>query len=92
MAVVGIGHCPGITKLWPVQQKQFIAEIMKIPPRSLSSKMVALSFKLSLIGLGGYLIYKYVPVPTGVKNHVHLFIEKVAGGVKTPNLKLLFST
>ncbi|ERL93200.1 traB domain-containing protein [Dendroctonus ponderosae] len=83
VAVIGIGHSPGIIKLWPVEQKQFIAEIMKIPPRSLSSKIVALSFKLSLIGLGGYLIYKYVPVPKVAKSHLHLFIEKVAPKLQT---------
>lgn len=82
VGVLGIGHVPGVTKLWPNEQKGFIADIMKIPPPSLSSKMIKLGFRISLLTFGGYLVYRLVPVPKFLKENAHLFVHKVLSNVK----------
>lgn len=62
VGVVGIGHVPGILKLWPKQQAQYISDIVTVPPPTMCSKVVRVCFKLSILSFGGYLIYRYVPV------------------------------
>lgn len=62
VGVVGIGHVPGILKLWPKQQAQYISDIVTVPPPTVCSKVVRVCFKLSILSFGGYLIYRYVPV------------------------------
>lgn len=69
VGVVGIGHVPGIVKLWPHSQTN-VEAIMKIPPPTLTSKLIKVSFKLSFISLSGYLIYKYVPGTKSLTNSV----------------------
>jgi pheromone shutdown protein TraB len=82
VGVVGIGHVPGIIKLWPKDQKPFIAEIMSIPPPSLTSKVVRLTLRISLLTFGGYLVYRFVPVPKMLKENVHLVFHKLLTNVK----------
>lgn len=81
VGVVGIGHTPGIIRLWPVDQESFIPNIMAVPPPSLSSKIVKLSFRIGLLGLGGYIIYKVIPFPVGFKENVQAFIQKAGSNV-----------
>ncbi|KAJ8976884.1 hypothetical protein NQ317_016483 [Molorchus minor] len=76
VGVVGIGHVPGITRLWPHDQKTYLKDIVTVPPPSLTSKFIRYSYKVSLLAFGGYLIYRYVPVPKIVKEHVHVFVQK----------------
>jgi hypothetical protein len=73
---------PGIIKLWPKDQKPFIAEIMSIPPPSLTSKVVRLTLRISLLTFGGYLVYRFVPVPKMLKENVHLVFHKLLTNVK----------
>ncbi|XP_044266692.1 traB domain-containing protein [Tribolium madens] len=82
VGVVGIGHVPGITKLWPKDQKPFIAEILQVPPPSLTSKVVRLTFRVSLLTFGGYLVYKFVPVPKMLKENSHLVMQHILTSVK----------
>ena len=81
VGVVGIGHVPGITKLWPKDQKPYIAEILKIPPASLTSKVVRMSFRITLLTLGGYLVYRFVPVPKMLKENAQPFIHNLLASV-----------
>ncbi|KAF7279775.1 traB domain-containing protein [Rhynchophorus ferrugineus] len=80
VGVVGIGHVAGITRLWPEDQIHRVTDIMTIPPQSMTSKIMRFTFKVSLIGLGGYLVYRLVP--TNVKTHSSIFMEKVICGLK----------
>lgn len=70
VGVVGIGHVPGIVKLWPAIQAPSIPFIMSIPPPTLTSKIVKVTFKLSLISFGGLLIYRYVPASRSITHSV----------------------
>lgn len=79
---MGIGHVPGIMKLWPNDQKPFIAAILKVPPPSLTSKVVRLTFRVTLLTFGGYLVYKFVPVPKMLKENSHLVIQRILMSVK----------
>ncbi|XP_050315071.1 traB domain-containing protein-like [Anthonomus grandis grandis] len=80
VGVVGIGHMPGIIKLWPEEQRRFIPGIMVVPPPTMTSKIVKFSFKLSLFGLGVYVIYRYVPVPKVLRENAML--QSVVSNVK----------
>ncbi|RZC37929.1 traB domain-containing protein [Asbolus verrucosus] len=82
VGVVGIGHVPGITKLWPKDQKALIGEILKVPPPSLTSKVVRLTFRISLLTFGGYLVYRFVPVPKMLKENAHVVVHKMLSSVK----------
>lgn len=82
VGVVGIGHTPGIIKLWPEEQRQYVSDIMTIPPPSLTSKILKFSFKISLLGFGGYIIYRFVPVPKVLREHVHLVVQKAVSTVR----------
>ncbi|CAH0557567.1 unnamed protein product [Brassicogethes aeneus] len=82
VGVVGIGHTPGIIKLWPKDQQGNIAEIMEIPPPSLTSVVVSYTYKMSMLTLGGYLIYRYVPIPKMVKSNVEAAVHKMISNIK----------
>lgn len=83
VGVVGIGHVVGISKLWPIDQRPYLADILIVPPPSLSSKIFRITFRLSLLSLGGYLVYRYVPVPKIVKETSTSFIEKLVSNFKS---------
>ncbi|XP_072394270.1 traB domain-containing protein-like [Diabrotica undecimpunctata] len=85
VGVVGIGHAAGITKLWPHSQEEYVAPIIKIPPPSLTSKVIRQTYKISVLVLGGYLIYKYVPVPKFLKENAHVFAQKVLTSIRAEN-------
>ncbi|XP_023015353.1 traB domain-containing protein [Leptinotarsa decemlineata] len=82
VGVVGIGHVPGIIKLWPHSQEKFVKSIITIPPPSVTSKVIKYSFKLSILIFGGYLIYRYIPVPRSFRENVHTFAHKLMSGVR----------
>ncbi|KAJ8918431.1 hypothetical protein NQ315_008128 [Exocentrus adspersus] len=83
VGVVGMGHVAGITRLWPQEQRPFVKDIITIPPPSVTSRVVKYSFKISLLTFGGYLIYRYVPVPRFLRENVHMIVQKVINNVKT---------
>lgn len=83
VGVVGIGHVPGITRLWPEDQKPFLKDIITVPPPSITSRVIKYSFKISLLAFGGFLVYKYVPMPGFLRENVHVIVQKVISNVKT---------
>ncbi|XP_022914103.2 traB domain-containing protein [Onthophagus taurus] len=82
VAVVGIGHAIGISKLWPIDQRSKIKEILTVPPPSMSTKIIKMSFKLSMMTLACYLAYKYVPVPKSLRDISNQAFQKVATRIK----------
>ncbi|PAV63844.1 hypothetical protein WR25_03252 [Diploscapter pachys] len=56
VAVVGIGHTPGIVSRWNEQQD--ISQLIRIPERSFASKAVGLTFRAAFWGGIGYLLYR----------------------------------
>lgn len=86
VGVVGIGHVVGITKLWPVNQHSHLKDILTIPPPSLSSRVIKLTFRISLFTLGGYLIYRYVPVPKALKTTCENIMQQLLVNVRQINV------
>ncbi|XP_074097212.1 traB domain-containing protein [Cotesia typhae] len=64
VGVVGIGHMPGIIKYWGKVQSSEILPLMEIPPQSLSSKILRVTFKVSVVGAIIYVGYKFIPMPS----------------------------
>lgn len=83
VGVVGMGHVPGITRLWPTPQQPYIKDILTVPPPSTSSIVIKYTFKMSILAFGGYLVYKYVPVPKVFSENMHLIAHKIVTNVKT---------
>lgn len=81
VGVVGMGHIPGIIKRFPEVQTPYIPEIMTIPPQSLTSKIVRVSFRLSLLAFGGILIYRYVPGTKGITHSIINSCQNVANNI-----------
>ena len=63
VGVVGLGHSVGINRLWSVDQYPFLADILTVPPPSLSSKIIKFTLKVSLLTVGGFVVYRFVPMP-----------------------------
>lgn len=82
VGVVGLGHVPGITRLWAQPQEGFVKAIMAIPPPSLTSRFVKFSCKVSLFTFGGYLVYRFVPVPRILRENVSGVLQKIMSSVK----------
>ncbi|XP_035205003.1 traB domain-containing protein-like [Stegodyphus dumicola] len=68
VGVVGIGHVPGIKENWGKVTDEDIPPILSVPEASLSSKIIRVSIKVSVIGLGIYGIYKLLPTVLKPKN------------------------
>ncbi|XP_011306769.1 traB domain-containing protein isoform X1 [Fopius arisanus] len=64
VGIVGIGHTPGMIEHWGTIKPSDIAPIMRTPERSLSSKILRISLKVSLLGAVIYVGYKYIPLPS----------------------------
>ncbi|XP_063991936.1 traB domain-containing protein isoform X2 [Diachasmimorpha longicaudata] len=64
VGIVGIGHRVGIVEHWGKIKPSDIVPIMRIPERSLSSKILRISLKVSLLGAVIYVGYKYIPLPS----------------------------
>ncbi|KAG5889598.1 hypothetical protein JTB14_024019 [Gonioctena quinquepunctata] len=86
VGVVGIGHVPGIIKLWPLSQERFVKDIMTIPPPSVTSQVIRYSYKISILAFGGYLIYRFVPVPKYLRENVHILVQKAMNSVRAESV------
>lgn len=82
VGVVGIGHTLGIKNLWPYDQSAHIKDIMYIPPQTLTTKIIKFTFKASLYAFGGYMIYRFVPVPQTIRQTCHNAFEKIVVQIK----------
>ncbi|XP_012288537.1 traB domain-containing protein isoform X2 [Orussus abietinus] len=65
VAVVGIGHMAGIIENWRKVKHSQIPPILRIPPLSLSTKILRFTVKASLLGTVLYVVYKIIPLPSG---------------------------
>lgn len=83
VGVVGIGHVVGISRLWPTDQRPFLANIVTIPPPSLSSKIFRVTFRISLLTFGGYLVYRYVPVPKILRESYQGAVERIMSSIRS---------
>lgn len=83
VGVVGIGHVVGISRLWPSDQRSYLADILTIPPPSLSSKLFKVTFRISLLTFGGYLVYRYVPVPRILRESYQSAFDKVVSNIRS---------
>lgn len=63
VGVVGMGHAAGIMKLWPHDQHPYLKDILSLPPPSLTSRVIKVTFRISLLTFGGYLVYRFAPLP-----------------------------
>ncbi|XP_070157868.1 traB domain-containing protein isoform X3 [Polyergus mexicanus] len=63
VGIVGLGHTPGIIENWGKVKPADIPPIMRVPPPSLSSKILKLTVKASVLGAVIYIGYKIVAIP-----------------------------
>lgn len=78
VGIVGIGHTPGIMKNWGKVEPSDIPPILRIPPQSLSSKILRFTVKVSLLSAIIYTGYKILPVPSVIKLQS---IKSLVGGL-----------
>lgn len=69
VGIVGLGHTPGIIENWGKVHPHDIPPIMRIPPPSLSSKILKLTIKASVFGAIIYVGYKIIAVPAATTFH-----------------------
>lgn len=69
VGIVGLGHTPGIVEHWGKVKPSDIPPIMRVPPTSLSSKIMKLTIKASVLGVVIYVGYKVAAVPVAVTYH-----------------------
>nr|XP_045600415.1 uncharacterized protein LOC123759413 isoform X7 [Procambarus clarkii] len=81
VGVVGIGHVPGIVEHWGKVTDADIIPIMRIPPTSLSSKILKITFKMSMYGLVGYGVYKCLP--SSAKSTIHASLQSAITSVSS---------
>lgn len=60
VGIVGIGHIAGITKNWGNYNESDLAEILTIPPMSLSTRIFKFTIKYGLLLTIGYGIFRVV--------------------------------
>ncbi|KAJ8668158.1 hypothetical protein QAD02_009821 [Eretmocerus hayati] len=75
VGVVGIGHTIGIIEHWGKVQKSQIPPILHVPPPSLSSKILAFTFKACILGSGIFIGYKVVKVTPSIVNSLKSSVE-----------------
>lgn len=71
VGVVGIGHVPGIKENWEKVSENDVAEILRIPKSSVSSKVIRSTVRLTILGIGMYGIYRIFPtslIPKAIVN------------------------
>ncbi|KAL0892054.1 hypothetical protein ABMA27_015276 [Loxostege sticticalis] len=61
VGVVGIGHVAGIVEHWGKIRQQDIAPLLKVPPPSLSTRVLRVSIRVACVGALVYAAYKLVP-------------------------------
>ncbi|KAL3283528.1 hypothetical protein HHI36_006667 [Cryptolaemus montrouzieri] len=91
VGVVGMGHLPGILKLYNTDQKPFVADILKVPPPSKLSKFIKLSFRVSFYAAGGYLVYRFVPVPKFFKENIHFIVQQMLTSINSSKISLNYN-
>ncbi|KAL6261147.1 hypothetical protein P5V15_008674 [Pogonomyrmex californicus] len=69
VGIVGLGHTPGIIENWGKVKPTDIPPIMRIPPPSLSGKILKLTIKTSILGAVIYVGYKVLAVPATITFH-----------------------
>jgi hypothetical protein len=84
VGVVGIGHVPGIVQHWGKVTAGDIPPIMKVPPPSLTSRLLKLTVKASLVGLAVWGVSRILPKSVSncvdtVRANVHGFLH--IGGI-----------
>ncbi|XP_066581050.1 traB domain-containing protein isoform X2 [Prorops nasuta] len=62
VGIVGIGHTLGIIENWGKVKASDIKPILRIPPPSLSSKIIKFGFKATLLGSVVYVAYRLTPI------------------------------
>ncbi|XP_023722994.1 traB domain-containing protein isoform X2 [Cryptotermes secundus] len=70
VGVVGIGHVPGIVQHWGKVTAGDIPPIMKVPPPTLTSRVLKLTVKASLFGLVVWGVSRIVPLPKSLPNSI----------------------
>lgn len=66
VGVVGMGHMPGIVEHWNKVRPEDIPPLLEIPPPTLTSKVVRIGTKVSLIGLVLWGCYRISPLHRNV--------------------------
>ncbi|XP_021916832.1 traB domain-containing protein isoform X2 [Zootermopsis nevadensis] len=61
VGVVGLGHVPGIVERWGKVTAEDIPPIMKVPPPTLTSRLLKLTVKASLVGLAVWGVSRILP-------------------------------
>ncbi|XP_026328611.1 traB domain-containing protein-like [Hyposmocoma kahamanoa] len=61
VGVVGIGHVAGIVEHWGKIKPQDIPPLLKVPPPSLSTRIIRVSVRVACVGALMYAGYKLVP-------------------------------
>lgn len=81
VGVVGIGHVQGIVQRWGTVTEADIPPIMRIPPPSLSSRILRVTFKVSVYSLIGYGVYKLLPsaAKEGIHSSFRTLVTTVSG-------------
>ncbi|XP_026829642.1 traB domain-containing protein-like [Ooceraea biroi] len=77
VGIVGLGHTPGIIENWGKVIQTDIPPIMSVPPPSLSSKILKVTVKASILGAVMYASYKILKVPATIT--FHTFKSSVEG-------------
>ncbi|XP_047495838.1 uncharacterized protein LOC125043649 [Penaeus chinensis] len=81
VGVVGIGHVPGIVEHWGKITDEDIPPIMRIPPPSLSGKILKVTAKITVYGLIGYGVYKCLP--SAAKSMIHSSVQSTVLTLKS---------
>ncbi|XP_018333937.1 traB domain-containing protein [Agrilus planipennis] len=84
VGVVGLGHVMGITKLWNIDQRPYVDAILTVPPPSTSWKILKITVRVSVLTLGCYLLYRFVPVPQVLKETCQDVLDKITTTTKDP--------
>ncbi|XP_039302419.1 traB domain-containing protein isoform X2 [Solenopsis invicta] len=66
VGIVGLGHTPGIIENWGKVNPTDIPPMMRVPPPSLSGKILKFTIKASILGAVIYVGYKIVAVPAAI--------------------------
>ncbi|XP_018360508.1 PREDICTED: traB domain-containing protein isoform X1 [Trachymyrmex cornetzi] len=66
VGIVGLGHTPGIIENWGKVKPSDIPPIMRIPPPSLSGKILKQTVKASVVGVVIYIGYRVVAIPAAI--------------------------
>ncbi|XP_034824519.1 traB domain-containing protein isoform X1 [Maniola hyperantus] len=61
VGVVGIGHVAGIVEHWGKIESQDIAPLLKVPPPSLSTRIIRVSVRAACAGALLFAVYKMIP-------------------------------